>query len=142
MRRISIFGFLLLGLAFLGCGGGGGGNSGPSDPGGTALIAIVFSVGSGTSDEVVLSFDGREVARSQACSARGPACALTATVSGVRRGGHSVVLRVNRQSQAAMAYSFLGEVDYSDNSGVRSIPLQQRQVTLRVGDSVTYDISI
>ncbi len=41
-----------------------------------------------------------------------------------------------------MVYSFLGEVDYSDNSGVRSIPLQQRQVTLRAGEAVTYDISI
>jgi hypothetical protein len=146
MRRFaSILSFLSF-SALLACGDGGGGGGGPTGP--TAppppasqlLINLALVSLNGGLEEAILSFDNREVAR-PVCNPAG-VCQMTATITGASRGNHTVSVTVVRQNRQSVTYQAVGQADFVDSGGSRSVPLQQRQVTLRVGQSVVYEISI
>lgn len=138
LRPLSV----LFSLFLLACGGGGGGG-GPTEPPApqsTLLLnAAVVSLNGGL-EEASFLFDGREVFH-PVCNPAG-ACQMTATLSGVARGSHTVAIRVIRQNRASVTYQVLGQVDFADSAGNRTIPLEQRQVALRADEVVTYQISI
>jgi hypothetical protein len=133
---------LLLSLSLTACGGGGGGG-GPTEPPASQstllLNAALVSLNGGLQEGSFL-FDGREVFHAT-CNAAA-ACQMTATLSGVSRGSHTVAIRVIRQARASVTYTVVGQADFMDAAGTRSIPLESRQVTLRADETVTYAISL
>lgn|GEM_PF-5488390 len=67
---------------------------------------------------------------------------MAAILSGISRGAHTVTILVVRQNRTSLTYDVLGQVDFVDSAGTRTISLEHRTVTLRAGDTVTYNISI
>lgn len=134
---------LILSLSLVACGGGGGGNGGPTEPPviRSTLLANAAMVSlNGGLEEASFLFDGREVFH-PVCNPAG-ACQMTATLSDIARGSHTVAIRVIRQNRSSVTYTVIGQVDFADSAGTRSIPLEQRRVTLRADEEIIYTISI
>jgi hypothetical protein len=138
--------FLLLSFSLTACGGGGGnGPTAPETPqtptvqSQLLLNAAVISLDGGL-EEASFLFDGREVFR-PVCNPAS-ACQMTATLSGVARGAHTVSIKVIRQNRTTVTYTVVGQVDFMDSAGSRTIPLESRRVVLRADETTTYSISI
>ncbi len=142
MKRFHCLALLAPCIALLACGGGGGGK-GPTEPASQPSITVVdvalVSLDGGAQEGSLL-FDGHEIFHSS-CNPAG-ACQLAATLSGTPRGAHTVSIVVVRQNRASLTYDIVGEVDFADSAGGKTIPLEQRHLTLRAGDTVTYNITI
>jgi hypothetical protein len=144
MKHLFCIGLLVPCLSLLACGGGGGGPTGPTEPpvqkSVMVLDTILASFSSGGMEDGKLFLDGREVFHRECNPA--VACQLAATLSGITRGAHTVSILLVRQNRTSVTYVVLGQVDFVDSTGSRSFPLEQRTVTLRAGDTVTYNISL
>jgi hypothetical protein len=129
-------------VSLLACGGGGGGK-GPTAPSPQPSLLVVDAALvslSGGVEEGRLLYDGQEVFHST-CNPAG-ACQLAATLSGTSRGSHTVTIVVVRQNRSSLVYDVVGEVDYADAAGGKTVPLEQRHLTLHAGDTVVYNITI
>lgn len=145
-----LFGPLFLFLSLSACGGGGGG--GPTAPqtpqtpqtptvqSRLVVSAVIASLDTGGMEEASFLFDGQEVFH-PVCHPAG-ACTLTASLTGVARGPHTVTIKVIRQNRTSVTYTVIGEVDFLDSAGTRVIPLESKRVVLRANETITYAITI
>lgn len=141
---------LLLSLLAVSCGGGGGGNGGgpslPTEPRPSLRIsAVVIAPTNGGAQEIILSFDGREVDRHTPTDIEfgcATGCSLEAQVNEVSTGAHTLTVTIARQSRNVITYNVLGGVAVASGTSPRNIDLPRREVSLRAGESVSYSITV
>ncbi len=140
---------LLISLLVLACGGGGGhgGGSTPTSPtpqGNTVVVSATLVALNGGVLEASLTLDGKEInhgdwSLSGGCAA---GCVMGAMVGSVASGSHTVAMTVVRQTATVISYVALGQVSVANPNGTgQSIDLPQKNVSLKAGESVSYQIS-
>jgi hypothetical protein len=139
---------LLTSLLVLACGGGGGhGGSTPTSPtpqGNTIVVSAGFvaTIGGGSLLEATLTLDGKQIDHGDWTATGGcGVCVMGAMVGSVSSGAHTVTLTVVRQTATVVSYAAQGSVSVASSASGQSIALPQKNVSLRAGESVSYQIS-
>jgi hypothetical protein len=147
-RRLQLASSLLaLSLACLACdrGGGGGSPTAPPQPTGKRFQFTVGGVAFDGLLEATVTFDGREVARTDWSAQGGPCgilCGINADVQGISPGEHTVAFTVVRQPEPVGTYALSchGIITDPTNSQQQVINTPQQQLRLRAGQSATFRI--
>lgn len=152
-RSRSAAAVFVLSLLCFACGGGHGGGGGPTEPPQPTGKRLQFTVTaalpnfSGAVLEAAVSFDGREVGRTDWTRAGGSCaliCETSADVQGISPGSHTVRYTVVRQDHAVIEYTvFFSGILIDPATGSRtSVTAPQQQLRLRAGESVTFTVRI
>jgi len=136
-RRLRFPRFLLVSLAAFAWGCGAGGET-PTDVGSAVRLTVVLqTTSSNTIQKAKLLFDGRDVVTVEPSGGAGQ-ITLEGTVSGVRRGSHSMKVVVLQQASTPSGYTAGGAVATQE----RILDLAPVQGLLATGESLEFRINL
>jgi hypothetical protein len=94
--------------------------------------------------EAFLTLDGKQIDHGDWSLTGGcvAGCVMGAQVGSVSSGLHTVAMTIIRQTSNVVSYAALGQVSIATGGSGKSIDLPQKNVSLRAGESVSYQISI
>lgn len=140
----------VLSLLCLACGGGDGGGGGPTAPqptGKRLQFTVVAAPGNfeGGILEGAVSFDGREVGRTDWSRAGGPCffpCEVAGDVQNISPGDHTVRFTVVRQERTTILYQFVlsGFIIDPRTSSREQVNQVSQRVRLRAGEGVNFTV--
>lgn len=133
-----------LSLLLISCGGSHHSNpTAPQSQLAASVILNTFSAGSVLA--VSVSFDGQEIGRSDWSTVGG--CIGTCLVQGAQNGfpspgPHVVTVTILNQSVSVIDYSVQGTLFLEAPDGSGTIPLELQSIKLKVGGTVTYNVTV